>query len=103
MRIVHEPAAKPAVNPQTRDTVLGAISEARGWIEDLRVGRAASLAAIAVRESLGERRHVRLLAPLAFAAPTIADGTAPARLTVTALARRLLYSWIEPEQRILRP
>src|SRR5258708_6510884 len=48
-----------------------------------------SLAEIADRELLCER-HVRLLAPLAFVAPrivaAIADGNAPANLTVTGLA-----------------
>ena len=42
-----------------------------------------------------DRRHIRLLAPLAFLAPRIiagiADGTAPADLTVTGLARALPY------------
>jgi hypothetical protein len=56
---------------------------ARKWIEDLRLGRVASLAEIADRESLGER-YVRLLVPLAFVAPrivaAIADGTAPTGL-----------------------
>jgi NAD(P)-dependent dehydrogenase (short-subunit alcohol dehydrogenase family) len=46
----------------------------------------------------------RLLAPLAFLSPriiaAIVDGTAPADLTVTGLAKALPCSWIEQEQRV---
>jgi hypothetical protein len=75
-----------------------AIAKARGWIEDLRLGRVATLADIANREDAGER-HVRLLAPLAFVSPrivaVIADSSARADLTVTGLAKALPYSWAE--------
>ena len=51
-----------------------------------------------------DRRHIRLLAPLAFLSPrivaAIVDGTAPADLTVTGLAKALPYSWIEQEERV---
>jgi hypothetical protein len=101
--IVHEPAAKPAMDPETREALLAAIAKARRWIEDLKVGRAATLVEIADREGLGER-HVRLLAPLAFIAPRIvamiADGTAPAGLTVTGLAKVFPYSWAQQEARL---
>jgi DNA invertase Pin-like site-specific DNA recombinase len=101
--IVHEPAAKPTINPETRDALLAAIAKARRWIEDLRLGRVATLAEIADREGLGER-HVRLLAPLAFVSPAvvaaIAKGTAPTDLTVTGLAQRLPYSWANQERRL---
>ena len=101
--IVHEPAAKPTMNPETRDALLAAIAKARSWIEDLRLGRVATLAEIADREALGER-HVRLLAPLAFVSPAvvaaIAEGTAPTDLTVTGLAQRLPYSWANQERRL---
>jgi site-specific DNA recombinase len=54
--------------------------------------------------SCGWRRHIRLLAPLAFLSPriitAIVDGTALADLTVTGLANVLPYSWIEQEQRV---
>jgi len=100
--IVHEPTAKPAMNPESRDALLAAIAKARGWIEDLRLGRVATVAEIADRESLGER-HVRLLAPLAFVSPTVVtaiiDCTAPTDLTVTALAKAVPYSWAEQERR----
>jgi hypothetical protein len=44
------------------------------------------------------------LVPLAFVSPRIVsallDGTAPADLTVTTLARGLPYSWAEQERRV---
>jgi hypothetical protein len=96
--ILHEPSEKPAIKPESRDALLAAIAKARRWIEDIRLGRFASFAEIAEREGLGER-HIRLLAPLAFLSPrliaAIADGTAPADLTVTGLAKALPYSWAE--------
>jgi ribosomal protein L30 len=100
--IVHEPAEKPTMSPESRDALLAAIAKARKWIEDLRFGRVATFAEIADREGLGER-HVRLLAPLAFVAPclvtAIADGTAPADLTVSGLAKALPCSWAQQKQR----
>jgi hypothetical protein len=100
--IVHEPIARPAISPESRNALLAAIAKARRWVEDLRLGRVATLAEIADREGLGER-HVRLLAPLAFVAPhvvgAIADGNAPADLTVTTLAKALPYLWAQQEQR----
>ena len=98
--IVHEPATKSTMKPEIRNALLAAIAKARGWIEDLRLGRVATLVEVARRESLGERQ-VRLLAPLAFVAPriiaAISDGVAPADLTVTRLAKALAYSWAEQE------
>src|SRR5205807_9468580 len=82
--IVHAPSAKPAMKPESRNALLTAISKARRWIDDIRLGRTASFAEIAEREAQGER-HIRLLAPLAFVSPRIiaalVDGTAPADLT----------------------
>ena len=99
--IVHAPSAKPAMKPESRDALLTAIAKARGWIDDIRLGRIASFAEIAKREAQGER-HIRLLAPLAFVSPriiaAIVDGTAPADLTVTGLAKALPYSWAEQER-----
>ena len=103
--IIHEPSTKPTMKPESRDALLTAVAKARGWIDDIRLGRIASFAGIAEREAVGER-HIRLLAPLAFLSPriiaAIADGTAPADLTVTGLAKALPYSWAELEQAILR-
>jgi site-specific DNA recombinase len=99
--IVHEPIAAPRMAHETRDSLLSAIAKARGWIEDLHLGHAATLAEIAKREGLGER-HLRLLAPLAFVAPcivaAIVDGTAPADLTITGLAKALSYSWAKQQR-----
>jgi hypothetical protein len=68
--IVHAPAIKSAMKPESRDVLLAAIVKARTWIDDLRLGRIASFAEIAKREDQCER-HIRLLAPLAFVSPRI--------------------------------
>jgi site-specific DNA recombinase len=100
--IIHVPAHNTPMTPSRRDALLMAIAKARNWIDDLAHGRAASFAAIARREGKVER-HVRLLAPLAFVSPRIVsallEGTAPAGLTITALARTLPWSWAEQERR----
>jgi len=91
------------MKPDRREALLLAIAKARNWMEDLRQGRTASFAAIARREGKVER-HIRLLAPLAFLSPRIVsallEGTAPAHLTVTRLARALPHSWAEQEKRV---
>ena len=88
---------------ETRDALLSAIAKARGWIDDLVQGRVTSFAEIAAREGKVER-HVRSLALLAFISPrivaTIIDGSAPADLTVTELAKSLPHSWAEQERRL---
>jgi hypothetical protein len=102
--IVHEPVGQPTMKAETRDALLAAIAKNRQWIDDLRLGRAATLAEIAAREGVGER-YVRLLAPLAFVAPRFiaasADGTAPADLTVSGLAKSVPYGWAEQESKCL--
>jgi site-specific DNA recombinase len=101
--IIHQPGANPTMKPESRDALLTAIAKARGWIDNIRLGRFASFADIAEREALGER-YIRLLAPLAFLSPRIIvaifDGTAAADLTVTGLAKALPYSWAEQERRV---
>ncbi len=101
--IVHAPSANATLKPESREALLTAIAKARAWIDDLRLGRLASFLEIAEREGQGER-HIRLLAPLAFVSPrimaAIAEGTAPAHLTVTGLAKALPYSWAEQERAI---
>jgi hypothetical protein len=101
--IIHVPAHSTPMTPTRREALLIAIAKARNWVDDLTHGRAASLAAIARHEGKVER-HVRLLAPLAGVSPRIVaallDATAPAGLTVTALARALPWSWAEQEQQI---
>jgi site-specific DNA recombinase len=99
--IVHVPAHNTPIKPGRREALLIAIAKAREWMDDLAHGR--SFAAIARREAKVER-HIRLLAPLAFLSPRIVskllDGTAPAGLTITALARALPWSWAEQERRL---
>jgi site-specific DNA recombinase len=95
--IVHAPDANgPTLTPETRNTLLNAIAKARHWIDDITSGSAKSFADIATKEKKVER-HIRLLAPLAFVAPSIVqsiiEGTAPANLTVTELAKSSVDSW----------
>ena len=97
------PAHNTPIKPGRREALLIAIAKARHWIDDLVHGRAASFAVIARREGKVER-HIRLLVPLAFLSPRIVsgllDGTAPAGLTITTLARALPWSWAEQERRL---
>jgi len=101
--IIHVPAHNTPIKAGRREALLIAIVKARQWIDDLAHGRAASFAVIARREGKAER-HIRLLAPLAFVSPRIVsallDGTAPADLTLTKLARALPYCWAEQERRV---
>src|SRR5262249_16351917 len=101
--IIHVPAHNTPIKASRREALLIAIAKARRWIDDLAHGRAASFALIARREGKVER-HIRLLAPLAFVSPRIVsallDGTAPADLTLTKLARALPYCWAEQERRV---
>jgi site-specific DNA recombinase len=64
---------------------------------------AANIGTIAKRENLAER-HVRFLAPLAYLSPriieAIAEGRAPADLTVTRLARNLPTVWADQEEQL---
>jgi site-specific DNA recombinase len=101
--IIHVPTHNTPIKASRREALLIAIAKARQWIDDLAHGRAASFAVIARREGKAER-HIRLLAPLAFVSPRIVsallDGTAPADLTLTKLARALPYCWAEQERRL---
>jgi hypothetical protein len=94
--VVHAPADRPAIAPDTRDALLEAIAKARAWIDDLVTGQANSLTEIAQREGKVER-HILYLAPLAFVSPrlvsAIIEGSVPAGLTVTELASALSHSW----------
>jgi hypothetical protein len=99
--ITSGPAGQASMDPRTRDALLIAIAKARGWMDDLVAGRAASFEDIAQREGKVER-HVRLLAPLAFVSPkiitAIVNDCMPSDLTVTSLARALSHSWAAQEQ-----
>ena len=101
--IIHVPAHNTPIKASRCEALLIAIAKARQWIDDLAHGRAASFAVIARREGKAER-HIRLLAPLAFVSPRIVaallDGTAPADLTLTKLARALPCCWAEQERRV---
>jgi len=83
------------LKPESREAILTAIAKARQWVDDLTQDKA-SIAGIAKREGKIER-HIRLLLPLAFVPPAvlraIANGSAPGRLTVTAVAKRVPLSW----------
>ena len=101
--IIHVPAHNTPMTPSRRESLLRAIAKARRWVDELATGRAGSLAALARREGKLER-HVRLLLPLAFVSPRIVsgllEGTTPAGLTITALARALPWCWDEQERRL---
>ena len=101
--IIHVPAHNTPMKPSRRESLLMAIAKARSWVDELANGRVGSFAVLARREGKVER-HIRLLLPLAFLSPRIVsgllDGTAPAGLTITALARALPWSWAEQERRL---
>jgi site-specific DNA recombinase len=101
--IIRVPAHNTPMAPSRRDALLTAIAKARQWADELAHGHVGSYAVLARREGKVER-HIRLLLPLAFLSPRIVsgllDGTAPAGLTVTALARALPWSWAEQERRL---
>ena len=101
--IIRVPAHNTPMTPSRRDTLLIAIAKARSWLDELTNGRLGSFTVLARREGKVER-HMRLLVPLAFVSPRIVsgllDGTAPAGLTITALARGLPWSWAEQERRL---
>jgi site-specific DNA recombinase len=101
--IIRVPAHNTPITPSRRDALLMAIAKARKWIDELAQGRFGSFAVLARREGKLEQ-HIRLLLPLAFLSPRIIsgllDGTAPAGLTITALARALPWSWAEQERRL---
>jgi hypothetical protein len=89
------------MKPGGRETLLIAIAKARRWIKDVERGQ--TFADIAHREGKAER-HIRHLVRLAFVSPrvigAIIDGTAPARITATALMAGPSHSWAEQEQKI---
>jgi hypothetical protein len=92
----YSPAGSDTITDQTRSTLLGAIARSRDWLDDIMTERLSSFEQIAENEKLAER-HVRFLAPLAYLSPrildSIAEGRAPADLTVSRLARKLPMSW----------
>ena len=99
--IAHAPAEHGTIDPRTQDTLLQAIARSRRWMDAVLTGKTASFHEIASAENLAER-HIRRLVPLAFLSPkiiqAIADGTAPAGLTVSSLTQALPHAWIAQEQ-----
>ena len=97
--LAHSPDASASISPRDRDLLLRAIGRARNWVDSVEAGRT-TFDAIAATEGLVER-HVRRLAPLAYLAPSIvkaiANGTAPAGLTISSLTQALPHSWAEQE------
>jgi DNA invertase Pin-like site-specific DNA recombinase len=95
--VLHQPQSAERLSIGQRDLLLKAIAKARSWIEDLTAGRVASFGEIAKREGKVER-HIRLLAPLAFASPQIvskiAEGSFPP-IGVTDLVKGMPYLWAE--------
>ena len=69
-------------------------ASARGWIDDIRLGRIASFAEITEREVQGER-HIRLLAPLAFLSPRII--AREEQVSAAYLYSLLRLPWLAPD------
>jgi site-specific DNA recombinase len=101
--IAWKPSAQSNLDPAVSEVLLISIARARSWMNDLTEGRVNSFEAIARSENKVER-HIRHLAPLAFVSPriveAIANGSAPADLTVSSLARALPHSWAAQEHKL---
>jgi site-specific DNA recombinase len=101
--VAHSPTRQSAMDEARRIALLTAIARARNRIEMIIKDPALDFSAIAKREGLAER-HARFLAPLAYLSPrvieAIAEGRAPAELTVTRLARNLPRAWLKQEERL---
>ena len=86
-----------------RISLLTAIARSRHWIEAILKHPAVDFGAIGKHEKLAER-HVRFLAPLTYLSPriiqAIAEGRAPADMTVTQLTRNLPLPWTEQEEQL---
>ncbi|AMJ63659.1 resolvase [Bosea sp. PAMC 26642] len=102
--VAHESAQKPRLDHDSAEAVLTAIAQAKRWMTQLIDGSVASTDEIATREGVGER-NIRKLLPLACLSPNIiraiADGTAPANLTISRLSAALPHDWATQEHRIL--
>lgn len=102
--VAHEPAQTPRLDHDSAEAVLTMIAQARRWMAQLLDGSVASTDEIAIREGVGER-NIRKLLPLACLSPNIiraiADGTAPANLTISRLSAALPHDWATQEHRIL--
>ncbi len=101
--ISHTPSGGQAIEEATRSALLIAIARSKAWVDTIVKDPATDIGTIAKRENLAER-HVRFLAPLAYLSPriieAIAEGRAPANLTVTRLARNLPTVWADQEKQL---
>jgi site-specific DNA recombinase len=101
--VAHSPTRQSAMDEAHRLSLLTAIARTRDGIEMIVKNPALDFGAIAKREGLAER-HIRFLASLAYLSPrvieAIAEGRAPADLTVTRLARNLPLAWAEQEEQL---
>ncbi|HEX9170233.1 MAG TPA: recombinase family protein [Roseiarcus sp.] len=101
--IFHTPSANHTMDEGKRSGLLTAIARSRAWVDKMVKDPATDIGTIAKRENLAER-HVRFLAPLAYLSPriieAIAEGRAPADLTVTRLVRNLPIVWAEQEKQL---
>ena len=101
--VSHTPSGAHRMNEAFRSALLMAIARSRAWVEMIVKDRSADIGTIAKQEDLAER-HVRFLMPLAYLAPrlieAIAEGRAPANLTVTRLVRNLPTVWADQEKQL---
>jgi site-specific DNA recombinase len=101
--IAHEPSHRARLDPNAAQAILMAIGRARRWMAEL-INGSISIEEIAAREEMGDRNMRRLL-PMACLSPNlvraIADGTAPANLTVSSLTSALPHDWAAQERRFL--
>ena len=101
--ISHTPLGGQTIDEVTRSAMLTAIARSRAWSDTIVKDPEADIGTIARRENLAER-HVRFLAPLAYLSPriimAIANGRAPANLTVTRLVRNLPTVRAEQEKQL---
>ena len=101
--ISHTPSGGQAIDEATRSALLTAIARSRAWVDTIVKDPAMDIGTIAKRENLAER-HVRFLTPLAYLSPriieAIAEGRAPADLTVTRLVRNLPAVWADQEEQL---
>ena len=101
--ISRTPSGGQVIDEATRSALLTAIARSRAWVDTLVKDPAMNIGTIAKRENLAER-HVRFLTPLAYLSPriieAIAEGRAPADLTVTRLVRNLPAIWVDQEEQL---
>jgi site-specific DNA recombinase len=101
--LAHAPSGEQAMDESRRSALLMAIARSKAWVDAMVKDPGTDIGAIAKQEDLAER-HVRFLMPLAYLSPrvveAIAEGRAPAKLTVTALVRNLPNSWADQEKKL---